>query len=209
VRARLRWTLLAVVVVVAAGVALWPWLHRGDGNTATPAAPTASSVDPASLRAAAALRPCPPASPGVPPAGPLYGVTATCLGDGAPVDLGAALAGRPVLINVWATWCQPCREELPALQSYADQPGAVPVLTVQVQGAAADGLRLLTDLGVHLPTVIDSAGSVGRALHLPSYLPVSYVRQPDGSVRQVTPPTPFASADQVRQTVSRYLAVSS
>jgi thiol-disulfide isomerase/thioredoxin len=208
VSARVRWALLAAVVVVAAAVALWPWLHNGGANTATPAPPTAGQ-DPAPLRAAAALRPCPQASPGTAPSGPLRGVTVTCLADGAPVDVGAALAGHPALINVWATWCQPCREELPALQSYADQAGAVPVLTVEVQGGPADGLRLLTDIGVHLPTVSDSAGGVGRALRLPSYLPVSYVLRPDGSARQVEPPTPFDSAEQVRQAVSRYLEVPS
>lgn len=53
------------------------------------------------------LRPYPP-SP-APDLGPLEGVLATCLGDGSTVDLGAALAGRLALINVWASWCRPCR----------------------------------------------------------------------------------------------------
>ncbi|GDY30724.1 TlpA family protein disulfide reductase [Gandjariella thermophila] len=205
---RARWALVAAVVVVAAAVALWPWLHRGGGGTAIPPAPTAPSVDTAPLRAAAALRPCPRPAPGAQTGGPLRDATGTCLATGDPVDLGAALAGHPALVNVWASWCQPCREELPALQAYADQPGTVPVVTVQVQSTPADGLKLLTDLGVHLPTVADSSGAVGRALRLPSYLPVSYVVRPDGSVEQVRPPTPFGSPDQVRQAVSRYLGVA-
>jgi thiol-disulfide isomerase/thioredoxin len=209
VTVRVRWALLAVVVVVAAAVALWPWLHPEGGRPTPPVAtPSAPPVNLAPARAAAALRPCPAARQDAAPTGPLRGVTATCLGDGRPVDLGAALAGRPALINVWAAWCEPCREELPALQTYADSPGAVQVLGVQVQSAPADGLRLLTDLGVHLPAVADQDGAVTRAVRLPGYLPVSYVLRPDGSLHQVQPPTPFESAEQVRGTVSRYLGVA-
>ena len=49
------------------------------------------------------------------------------------VDL-AALHGKPVLVNFWATWCPPCREEMPSLTRLAQQfdPGSFEVLTVSV-----------------------------------------------------------------------------
>ena len=64
---------------------------------------------------------------------------AECLGDGTSMDLGAALAGRTWLINVWASWCEVCRKELPVLDAYARSPGAVQVLGVQILSDPADG----------------------------------------------------------------------
>ncbi|MCP2164612.1 TlpA family protein disulfide reductase [Goodfellowiella coeruleoviolacea] len=235
--ARLRWTLVGVVLVLAAAVALWPLFTAENATSGPTGAPAgggpapAAPADPEALaqaRAAAALRPCPTSdnagsgstgsdstgsdstgsagtAGGGAPAG-LAGVRVSCLGDGSTVDLGAVLAGRPALINVWATWCPPCREELPLLDEYAGQPGAVTVLGVQIQERSSpeDGLATLTDLGVRLPSVVDQDRAVSSALGTPNYLPVSYVVDADGAVHQVDPPTPFRSVDQIRETVARY-----
>jgi thiol-disulfide isomerase/thioredoxin len=210
VSSSVRWTLVVVVLAVAGVVALWPRTGGRPQQSSLPSAPSGQSVaDLAALRARAALAPCPSARPGdagvgVGPAA-LSGVRTTCLGDGSSVDLGAALAGRPALVNVWASWCTPCQQELPALAAYSSAPDAVAVLGVQVQSAAADGLDLLAYLGVHLPSVYDANDAVSRALHLPAALPASYVVSPDGQVRPVNPPVVFATPDDVRLTVHKYL----
>ena len=211
VSSSVRWTLVVVVLAVAGVVALWPRTGGQHQQSSLPSAPSGQSVaDLAALRARAALAPCPSARPGDAGAGvgpaALSGVRATCLGDGSSVDLGAALAGRPALVNVWASWCTPCQQELPALAAYSSAPDAVPVLGVQVQNdAAADGLDLLAYLGVHLPSVYDTNGAVSSALHLPVALPASYVVSSDGQVRPVNPPMVFATPDDVRLTVRKYL----
>jgi thiol-disulfide isomerase/thioredoxin len=136
-----RWSLAALVVVVALIVAIWP---RGGEDSADitdyPGANRSTSQERrgadtpealAPLRADAALEPCPAPTGPAPDGSVLAGINLECLGDGSRVDLGAALAGKPVLLNIWAYWCGPCREELPYLQQYSDRVGdAVTVMTV-------------------------------------------------------------------------------
>lgn len=206
-RGELGTTLAVVVLAVLGVVALWPRgtdPGGGAGAAAPPAAPASVAVPDAELaplRAAAGLRPCP--APAGPPAGPLAGVTVPCLGSPGAVQLGAALAGGPALLNVWATWCAPCREELPVLAEYAARPGAAAVVGVNVRDDPRAALRLLAELDVRFPSVTDPDDALRAALDIPPALPVSYVVRPDGTVARVDPPVPFRTADEVAAAVER------
>lgn len=183
---RTRWLVVVLVLGVAGVVALWP-RDEAPGPQPTSTRPT---QDMAALRAQAQLRPCAPGAEG--------GVGVTCLGDGTRTAL--ALKG-PLLINFWATWCQPCQEELPVLDTYAKQPGAVPVVPVLVESREADGLELLTRLGVRLPSVYDGADELRKQVKAPMTLPATYYVAADGQVRQITDPPYFKAPEQVEKAV--------
>ncbi len=73
--------------------------------------------------------------------------------QGDSVDL-AALRGRPVLLNLWATWCVPCRQEMPDLQALHEQMGdRLQVVGVSIDAAGArDQIHaFLADAGVDFP----------------------------------------------------------
>ena len=215
-----RWSLAALVVVVALIVAIWP-RDRGEAPSPTgsaPTTPTAAPVDRrpqddaqalAPLRETAALNSCP--QPGVSPpspAGPLAGLILECVGDGSSVDLAAALAGKPAVINLWAWWCAPCAEELPVLENYAARAGeAVTVVTVHTDPNESNALGKLADYGVRLPGLQDGSGRVQAAVGAPAVLPVTALLRADGSVAAVLP-MPFRSADEVAAVVEEHLGVA-
>jgi thiol-disulfide isomerase/thioredoxin len=190
---RTRWLAAGLIVAAAVVIALWPRSSE---------APRTASPDLAGVRSAAALAPCTERNPAVPS---LAGTRLECLADGKTVDLGGALAGRGALVNVWATWCEPCKEELPVLAGYAEEPGAVPVVGVAFQSPAKDALELLTRLGIRFANLADPEGAAVRALRAPDALPASYVIGTDGSVHLVTDPRLFRSVEAVRQAVARYV----
>jgi len=68
----------------------------------------------------------------------------------------------PLVVNFFASWCAPCREELPAFQRLADS-GRVPVLGVATDDRRAAALSLAADLGVRFPALFDASGEFRRA----------------------------------------------
>jgi thiol-disulfide isomerase/thioredoxin len=218
VKPALRWVLVTALLASALLVALLPLtslpLTSGPQRTPTtdatqlgqPAQPAAEQPSPSieQLRSRAALQPCPATHAGT-TRGPLSGVVLPCLGQEGTVDLGAALAGRPALLNLWGPLCQPCTQELPALAAYAAEPGTVPVLGVEVQGLPEGALDLLSALNVHYPSVSDPDGRLRAALNAPPVLPLTYLVSADGHVSQVNPPEVLRSPQQVRAVVARYL----
>lgn len=202
-RNEIRWTVVVVALASLAIVALWPREQHDAAPAADQPPASASPVADPALRDRARLQPCPSQEPA--PGGALDGVGGSCLADGAPADMGSVVGGKPTLINVWATWCAPCRSELPVLQEYAQRPDAVQVVGVQAMSDADDGLRMLDELGVHLPTVHDGDNRIRAALKSPNLWPASYLVTPSGEVRRVDPPTVFKSPDGVRAAVQRTL----
>ncbi len=190
----MRWSIAAVILMVAAVVAIWPRSDPPD----PPREPTQATPDLTAARAEAGLPACASGDQG--PVD-LRGIAAECLADGRSVDVATVLAGRPVLFNMWATWCEPCKTELPVLAAYAEEPDAIDVVGLAVESRPADALELLTALKVRLPNLLDEDGAAKRKLR-PVGLPASYLVGADGSVRLVENPRVFRSVDEVRQAVA-------
>jgi thiol-disulfide isomerase/thioredoxin len=75
------------------------------------------------------------------------------------------LRGRPVVVNLWASWCTPCRDELPYFQSQAARRGTrIAFLGVNVQDSEGGARRMLERFPVPYPSVVDPDRDVARAL---------------------------------------------
>ena len=171
--------LIAALAAGALGVlaSLWfggsPLLRTDSGQRALQAA-----VD--------ATAPAPPA--GVTPAKPGEAMPPISLPDlhGQVQALPGIYAGRPLLINVWASWCGPCIDEMPELQRFANSQGAA---GTQVIGLALDTPEaikdVLTRVPVDYPILVDTPGPADASVWLGNrkgVLPYSVLVGADGKI---------------------------
>jgi len=108
--------------------------------------------------------------------------TAKTLG-GAPYDL-ASEKGSVILVNVWATWCGPCRFEIPELQKMHDEFGkrGFKVVGVSVdEGEAKDVQQFVTDQKMTYPIVLDPEGRIANVLAT-TVLPTSVLLDRHGKI---------------------------
>lgn len=83
--------------------------------------------------------------------------------DDPDVRLGTAdLVGRPAVINFWASWCAPCREEAPLLAAAAKENPDISFLGVNFLDGIADARRYETEFKVDYPSVRDANGRVAK-----------------------------------------------
>ena len=97
--------------------------------------------------------------------------------------------GKYVLVNFWASWCQPCRNETPALQSLFEEetaanPGLV-VIGVNQQEDADAASSFVREYGVTYPVVLDRSGGVSQAYRVSTGLPNSFLLDPNGVIQEI------------------------
>ena len=150
---------LAVGAIVAVGALAWSSMSGGDGIDVRP---PDVEVDTPALREAKqriGMEQCVPGD-GEPVEGGLPEMTLPCLGGGPDVDL-SSLRG-PMVINMWASWCGPCRKEMPALESFHQDYGdQVAVLGLDVNDVYPErALALAEETGATYPSLVDVGGEV-------------------------------------------------
>lgn len=97
----------------------------------------------------------------------------------------AELRGRPVLVNFWASWCEPCRAEMPTLQALAELygPEQLAVVALNFKEAPATVARFVQRTGLRLPVLLDREGAVARACAVKVF-PTTLLIGADGRPRQ-------------------------
>ena len=97
--------------------------------------------------------------------------------NGAPISL-AELQGRPLVVNFWASWCPPCRAEMPAFQQawqeYRDTDLAIIAINATHQDTLSDIENFIDQNHLEFPILLDLDGSVSSSYHIHS-LPTTYI----------------------------------
>jgi len=111
--------------------------------------------------------------------------------------------GRPVIVNFWATWCEPCKQEMPALQAEADATPDLVVLGVDNVESAVKVRPFVEQLGLRFPILLDQDGSVVERYQVTG-LPTTFFIDRAGVLRSIYrgPLTP----DTLRENVARIAA---
>jgi len=105
---------------------------------------------------------------------------------GGKVEIPKAWAGKPTLVNLWATWCAPCLREMPELQAYADAQGSEGVQVVGIALDDATAVRAFLDRhAITYPNLVDAPGLADAGVRLGNpngVLPYTLLVSPEGRV---------------------------
>ncbi len=172
---------LAILAVIVGG--LWYWDNRGNGGEVIVNGVRMGVVELPAEKNPTGQQPVPE----VGRAGPDFRLETP---DGGTVRL-SDLQGGPVLINFWASWCAPCRAEMPELVAAYDRYQAEGLVVVAVNLQETDGQveRFAEEFGMTFPVVIDRNGEVADVWRLGGPIegiPTSYFLDEKGVVQQLT-----------------------
>jgi len=93
------------------------------------------------------------------------------------------LHGTPVIVNIWASWCSPCRTETPLLErTWRAHGDEVMIIGVASKDAASRSRAFMDEFGVSFPNVFDSSGEIRARLGLRGF-PTTYVFGANGELR--------------------------
>lgn len=107
------------------------------------------------------------------------------------------LRGQPVLVNLWASWCPPCKEEMPAMQAVYDEyaPRGFIVLAINTtfQDDRDSALRFTEQQALTFPILFDETGEVSRAYQT-RLMPTSFFIDQEGVIQRVVLGGPMSEA---------------
>ncbi len=190
-------TFLLFAVVIAVGAAIGIGLKQAKSSDGT--GDTVTALKPSAQETAAALSGSPA------PLAALHAQAGTLLGGGrgALRRRIAALRGHPVVVNVWASWCGPCRSEMPVLQRVALRRGReVAFLGVDLKDNRPAARRFLATVPLSYPSYEDPDGQIYNQYALAGA--PSTVFYDAAGHKAFTHQGPFLSADDLNRDIDRY-----
>jgi thiol-disulfide isomerase/thioredoxin len=128
--------------------------------------------------------------------------------DGTPHQL-KDYRGEVVLLDFWATWCEPCRESLPIYNQWQKELGSdgLRIVAVSVDEDPAVARRFVQDHNVRLTVLTDPGGSWAKRFDLPT-MPTAYIIGRDGRVLGMHVGFKVSEAPHLRQTLVDALATT-
>jgi thiol-disulfide isomerase/thioredoxin len=171
------WAAIVLLAGISAGLGWWLGLQREAAN----------------------VPPLPDGVVVVEPGQPVPAWRLPSLATGQPVPV--VVEGRPRLLNYWASWCGPCREEMPMLDAFAaaEGPNGVEVVGIALE-PAADARAFLAQVPVGFPQLQETPGPADSSVRLGNrrgLLPFSALVGADGRLLKVHV-GPFASEADIR-----------
>jgi cytochrome c biogenesis protein CcmG, thiol:disulfide interchange protein DsbE len=122
----------------------------------------------------------------------------------------SSLKGRPVLVNLWASWCLPCRKEMPALeriyQEYQDEGLTILAVNATSQDQIDKVNAFVKEYRLTFPILLDNNGEIIKAYQISAF-PTSFFISADGVIQDVVVGGPMSEA-LLRSRVEHLLGVS-
>ena len=126
--------------------------------------------------------------------------------DGGQITL-SEYRGRPVLINFWATWCPPCRIEMPELvrtyEEHKDTGFTILAINLTFQDALQEIAAFVEEFKMTFPVLLDETGEVTTQKYRLLGLPMSVFVDRDGAIRRIQ--IGVMTADQIREFTAEIL----
>jgi cytochrome c biogenesis protein CcmG/thiol:disulfide interchange protein DsbE len=194
VKRALPWVLGVVILTVVLVVGL---LQAGDDSGEPAASAPAYDLDAAKRQLA-----------GAPPElAALHAQSAQLLEGGVPAFERrlAELKGTPVVINKWASWCNPCRAEFPAFQRLATERGKdIAFLGVNAGDSMQPARDFLAEYPVPFPSYVDPDEEIARKIKAPANYPITVFVDEHGKTAFIHQGG-YTSADELAADVEQYL----
>ena len=132
---------------------------------------------------------------------PVQGTPLDCLDGSAGISVDSIKG--PALLNVWGTWCAPCRQELPHFAHYIAKHGAIPVIGIAVEEKSPLVVKKFVEThGMTWPILYDANGSTRGKFGMG--VPVTWFIDQSGTVA-FKKYGPFNSVDEIELDVAKYL----